>query len=134
MTARERIATAPSDRSSRQTSRPVEVLSAGRVLTFDEVERWQAVAFDCNGAARNLDLPAEELYAGAFLLITNATAATHALTVRNDAAGTVVAVPAATVNRSARVWCDGSAGTPSLGRDRGGSEARQPHRPAALPG
>jgi hypothetical protein len=42
-----------------------------------------------------------------YVHITNATAATHALTVRNDAAGTVVAIPAATVNRSARVWCDG---------------------------
>jgi hypothetical protein len=106
MSSREKIAIAPSDRASRQTSRPVEVLSAGRVLTFDEVERWQAVAFDCNGAARNLDLPAEELCAGAFLYVTNATAATHALTVRNDAAGTVAAIPAATVNRSAKVWCD----------------------------
>jgi hypothetical protein len=38
MTARERIAIAPSDRASRQTARPVEVLSAGRVLTFDEVD------------------------------------------------------------------------------------------------
>jgi hypothetical protein len=107
MTARERIAIAPNDRASRQTARPVEVLSAGRVLTFDEVERWQSVAFDCNGAARNLDLPAEEQCAGAYLLVTNATAATHALTVRNDAAGTVAAIPAAAVNRSAKVWCDG---------------------------
>ena len=107
MSSREKIAINPSDRASRHTARLVEVLAAGRVLTFDELERWQAVAFDCNGAARNLDLPAEELCAGAYLLITNATAATHALTVRNDAAGTVVAIPAATVNRSARVWCDG---------------------------
>ena len=107
MTAREKIAIAPSDRASRQTARPVEVLSATRVLSFDEVERWQSVAFDCNGAARSLDLPAEELCAGAYLLITNATAATHVLTVRNDAAGTVAAIPAATVNRSAKCWCDG---------------------------
>jgi hypothetical protein len=107
MSSREKIAIAPSDRASRQTSRAVEVLSGARVLTFDEVERWQSVSFDCNGAARNLDLPPEELCAGVYLLITNATAATHTLTVRNDAAGTVAAIPAATVNRSAKVWCDG---------------------------
>jgi hypothetical protein len=107
MSARERIAINPSDRASRHTARPVEVLSAGRVLTFDELERWQSVAFDCNGAARNLDLPAEELCAGVYLHVTNATAATHALTVRNDAAGSVAVIPAAAINKSARVWCDG---------------------------
>jgi len=107
MSSREKIAIAPSDRASRQTARPVEVLSAGRVLTFDELERWQAVAFDCNGAARNLDLPAVGQCVGAYLLVSNATAATFALTVRDAAAATVAVIPAATVNRSAVVWCDG---------------------------
>lgn len=115
MTAREKIATWPSDRASRQTSRPVEVLAGTRVLSFDELERFQSVAFDCSGAARSLDLPPEEQCAGAYLYVTNATNATHALTVRNDAAGTVVAIPAASPNRSARLWCDGTTWRALLG-------------------
>jgi len=107
MTSRERIAIAPSDRASRQTARPVEVLTGTRVLTLGEVEQWQTVAFDCNGAARNLDLPPVAQCAGVYLHVTNATAATFALTVRDAAAATVVAIPAAAVNRSAKVWCDG---------------------------
>jgi hypothetical protein len=115
MTSREKIATAPSDRSNRATARPVEVLAGTRVLSFDELERWQSVSFDCSGAARNLDLPAEELCSGVYLYVTNATNATHALTVRNDAAGTVVAIPAASPNRSARLWCDGTTWRALLG-------------------
>lgn len=101
--ARERIATAPTGRSNRWSVPVSEVLAGTRVLTFAEVERFQAFSFDCNGAARNLDLPAEEGLIGAYLFINNLTAATHALTVRNDAAGTVVAIPA---TKSAVVWCD----------------------------
>ena len=107
MSGREKIAIAPTDRASRQTVRAVEVLAATRVLTPSEVEQWQAVAFDCAGAARFLDLPAAGQCAGVYLHITNATAATHLLTVRDAAAATVVAIPAAAVNRSAKVWCDG---------------------------
>ena len=106
MTAREKIAIAPSDRASRQTVRPVEALSADRVLTLAEVEQWQTVAFSL-AAARNLDLPPVGQCQGVYLHITNATAATFALTVRDAAAATVVAIPAAAVNRSAKVWCDG---------------------------
>jgi hypothetical protein len=107
VSGRERIAIAPTDRASRQTCRPVEVLTGARVLTLAEVEQWQTVAFDCNGAARALDLPPVGHCQGVYLHVTNATAATHALTVRDAAAATVVAVPAGTPNRSAKVWCDG---------------------------
>jgi hypothetical protein len=115
MSSRERIATWPSERANRQSNRVVEVLTGTRVLSLDEVDRWQAVAFDCNGAARNLDLPDEQHCAGLYLYVTNATAATFALTVRNDAAGTIVAIPAAATFRSARVWCDGTAWRSLLG-------------------
>jgi hypothetical protein len=108
VSGRERIAIAPTDRASRQTCRPVEVLAGARVLTIAEVEQWQAVAFDCSGAARTLDLPPVAQCAGVYLHITNATAATFALTVRDALGATVVAIPAAAVNRSAKVWCDGA--------------------------
>ncbi len=110
--ARERIATAPTGRANRWSVKANEVLTAARVLTFDEVERYQAFAFDCGAAARNLDLPAEESCVGAHLLVRNSTAATHALTVRNDAAGTVVAIPA---TKAAVLWCDGTTWHPLLG-------------------
>lgn len=102
---RERIATAPNGRANRWSAKSTETLSAARTLTFDEIERYNAVAFDCNGAARNLVLPAEEVCEGVYLHVRNTTAATHALTVQNDAAGTVIAIPAA---KGAIVWCDGT--------------------------
>lgn len=103
--ARERIATWPSDRASRLSLLPTETLTGDRTLSLDEIERYNAFAFDCNGAARNLVLPAEAACEGVYLLVRNATAATHVLTIQNDAAGTVEAVPAAT---GAAVWCDGT--------------------------
>ena len=102
---RERIAIAPNGRASRFSAKTTETLSAARTLTFDEVERYNAVAFDCNGAARDLTLPAEEVCEGVCLYVRNTTAATHALTIKNDAAGTVIAVPA---TKAAFVWCDGA--------------------------
>jgi hypothetical protein len=106
VSGRDRTAIWPSDRASRQTCRPVEALSADRVLTLAEVEQWQTVAFSL-AAARNLDLPPVAHCQGVYLHVTNATAATFALTVRDALAATVVAIPAAATNRSAEVWCDG---------------------------
>jgi hypothetical protein len=101
---RERIAIAPSGRSSRFAARTAETLAGARVITFDEVERYQAFAFDPGGAARNVDLPAEEACAGAHLWISNTADAAEVLTIRNDAGGTVVTP---TQNEAAFVWCDG---------------------------
>jgi hypothetical protein len=115
MSSRERIATWPSDRANRQTNRPTEILSGTRVLSLAEVDQWQTLSFDCNGAGRNLDLPDEQHCNGVYLYVTNATAATHALTVRNDVGGTIVAIPAAATFRAARVWCDGTAWRSLLG-------------------
>lgn len=109
---RERIATAPSGRANRFSARTTETLSAARTLTFDEIERFNAVAFDCNGSARDLTLPAEEVCEGVYLFVRNTTAATHALTIKNDAAGTIIAVPA---TKAAFVWCDGAAWNYQLG-------------------
>lgn len=109
---REHIATWPTARASRFCAKATETLSATRTLTATEVDTYNAVAFDCNGAARNLDLPAEESCQGVYLFIRNVTAATHALTVRNDAAGTVVAIPA---DKGAMVWCDGTSWYALLG-------------------
>ena len=101
---RERIAIAPNGRASRFSARTAETLAGNRVITFDEVERYQAFAFDPGGAARNVDLPAEEVCAGVFLFISNTADAAEVLTVRNDAGGTVVTPTQA---EACMVWCDG---------------------------
>jgi hypothetical protein len=106
MTARERIAIAPSGRASRMSVRANEVLSAGRVITYAELETYQAFAFDANGAGRNVDLPPEESSAGAFLFISNTAAGAFSLTIRNDAAATITTIAQ---NDAALVYCDGTA-------------------------
>ena len=71
----------------------VQVLTGTLTISADAPS---LISLDCNGAARNLDM-ADEAVAGMegkLWFINNLTAATHALTVRNDAAGTIVAIPA----------------------------------------
>jgi hypothetical protein len=56
---------------------------------------WPSIiSIDCNGAGRNLVMPAEEDVEGKIWLINNRTGATHALTVQNDAAGTIQSIAA----------------------------------------
>lgn len=102
--ARERIATAPSGRSNRWSVKPNETLAGARVITFDEVERYQAMAFDPGGAGRNVDLPAVAGCAGTYLFISNTADAAEVLTIRDAAAATIVTP---TQNEAAMVWCDG---------------------------
>jgi hypothetical protein len=102
---REAIAIAPTGRASRMSVRPAETLSAGRVISFAELEAWQVLVFDGGASARNVDLPAEAASAGAFLWIVN-IGATAALTVRNPATTTIVSVLLGT---GALVACDGTA-------------------------
>lgn len=101
---RERIATAPTSRANRFNAKTNETLTGARVITIAEVEQYQAFAFDPGGAARNVDLPAEEACTGAYLYISNTADAAEVLTIRNDAGGTVVTP---TQNECAMVWCDG---------------------------
>lgn len=103
--ARERIATAPSARASRFSAKASETLTGTRTLTYDEVETYNAFAFDPGGAARNLDLPAEASCTGAYLFIANKADAAEAITVRDDAAATVTVIAQ---SESAFVWCDGT--------------------------
>lgn len=101
---RERIATWPTGRASRFSVKTNETLTGARVITTDEVERYNALAFDPGGAARNVDLPAEEFCTGVYLWISNTADAAEIITVRDDAGGTVVTP---TQNEAAFVWCDG---------------------------
>jgi len=103
--AREKIATWPTARASRFSAKALETLTGTRVLTIAEVEAANAFALDPGGAARNLDLPAEEACTGAYLFIANKADAAEAITVRNDAAGTVTVIQQ---SESAFVWCDGT--------------------------
>lgn len=100
---RERIAVGSETTSSRFPARPLETLSANRVITADEINRFQSFAFDPT-AARNVDLPPEESSAGALLFIANRADAAEVITIRNDAGGTICTP---TQNESAVVWCDG---------------------------
>lgn len=102
--ARERIATWPTNRASRWSVATNETLTAARVITAAEVEKYNAMAFDPGGASRNVDLPAEESSVGVFLYISNTADAAEILTIRNDAGATVVTP---TQNEACMVWCDG---------------------------
>jgi hypothetical protein len=118
MTAREKIAIWPSDRASRQTVRAAEVLTGTRVVTVEEVERYQALVFGPNAATRNVDLPPEEQCQGVALEIYNlSTTGGATLVVRDDAAATIVTIPitAAGQRKGARLVCDGAAWFGMLG-------------------
>lgn len=105
--ARERIGiSGESGTSSRFPSAVSATLTGTRTLTLAEVDRTNFWAFDPGGAARNLDLPAEESCDGTVLFIANKADAAEAITVRNDAAATVTVI---SQSESAIVWCDGAA-------------------------
>lgn len=59
---------------------------------------------ECGGSARNYDLPAEADSVGLTFHIRNISAAANTLTVRNDAAGTILALAQ---NAFAIYHCDG---------------------------
>jgi S-ribosylhomocysteine lyase LuxS involved in autoinducer biosynthesis len=102
---RERIATWPSNRANRFSVRAPETLTANRVLTLEEIERWQVFTFDPGGAARNVDLPPVAAAAGAYLVLANTADALEVITVRDAAAATVVTPTQA---EACLVWCDGT--------------------------
>lgn len=90
--------------SSRFPAKPVETLSADRVITVDEINKYQAFAFDPAGA-RNVDLPAEAASKGAVVFISNEANAAEIITVRDDG-GATLATP--TQNEAGVFWCDGT--------------------------
>ena len=49
---------------------------------------------DCDGSGRQVTLPAEEASQGLFFVIKNVTAATHAITVKDDGASTIDSISA----------------------------------------
>lgn len=79
-----------------------ETLAADKVLTHDSA---QLQLLDPGGAARNVDLPAEEESAGLFFVIANRADMAEIITVRNDG-GTTICTP--TQNETAIVFCDGT--------------------------
>lgn len=101
---RERIATAPNGRANRWAVAAAETLSGNRTITHDEIERYNAMAFDPGGGGRNVDLPPEEICAGVYLYISNIADAAEVLTIRDDAGATIVTP---SQGEAAMVWCDG---------------------------
>ena len=67
---------------------------------------------DCDGSGRQVNLPAEEASQGLFFVIKNATASTHAITVKDDASSTVDSISAASFGIFA---CDGSSWVSAVG-------------------
>lgn len=63
------------------------LLTASGTVTLDKSYGW-IVGVDCNGAARNLLLPASPSE-GMFYRIVNTTASTYAITVKNSAGTSV---------------------------------------------
>jgi len=60
----------------------VETLAGTKTLLPQDA---QFQLLDCDGGARQVNLPAEEASQGLFFVIKNVTAATHAITVKDDA-------------------------------------------------
>lgn len=102
---RERIAVGSETTSSRFPQKVVETLSANRVITAEEINKYQGFAFDPGGAARNVDLPAEGASKGAFVMISNEADAAEVITIRDDG-GNTICTP--TQNEAAVLWCDGT--------------------------
>lgn len=101
---REKIAVGSLQSSSRFPAKVVETLSADRVITLDEIDRFQSFAFDPGGLGRNVDLPAEGECEGSIVAISNEADAAEIITVRNDGGGTILTP---TQNEAALLWCDG---------------------------
>ena len=82
-------------------------LAADRVITDAEGGAYGVFAFDCGGAARNLDLPAgSAAFAGRQWIIRNSSDAAETITVRLTAGGTTIAT--VDQNESAVVLCHGT--------------------------
>lgn len=80
------------------------ILTLGAAYVVDG-DLPQLLFLDPGGAGRNVDLPAEADSKGLFFIIVNTADAAEALTIRNDAAGTVGSV---TQNEAAFCVCDGT--------------------------
>jgi hypothetical protein len=80
----------------------VEAIAAGKTLTASDATFQK---LDPAGGPVNVDLPAEASSNGLWFYIMNDADAAETITVRNDAAGTVVTLPQ---NEAAIVICDGT--------------------------
>ena len=68
---------------------------------------------DCNGSGRQVNLPAEEASQGLFFVIKNVTAATHAITVKEDSATTTI--DSISAGAFGIVVCDGASWVSAVG-------------------
>lgn len=97
--------------SSRFLVKPQESLTGARTITFPEIESYQGFNF-APTAARDVSLPAEEACKGTLIMIFNTAGGAYALTVKNDAAGTVCTI---NQNKAALLFCDGTSWLPLSG-------------------
>ncbi len=102
--ARQRNAVWPSGSASRVTAKLVETLTGNRTISLEEVNQYNAFAFDPGGAGRNVVLPPEAACEGVVIMISNKADAAEILTVQNDAPATVVTP---TQGEACLIWCDG---------------------------
>ena len=101
---REKIAIWPTSMASRISARQIETLAGNRTITIDEIETYNALAFDPGGAGRDVTLPAVGGCHGVFLVISNKADGVEILTIKN-AGGTAILTPAQ--GEAAFLWCDG---------------------------
>lgn len=87
-------------------ARSVETLAGARTITADEVDKFNALAFDPDGAGRTITLPAEAESAGCLLFISNeADAAPEILTIQDDTPATICTPDQ---NECAILFCNGT--------------------------
>ena len=87
----------------------VETLAGTKTLVPQDA---QFQLLDCNGAGRQVNLPAEEASQGLFFVIKNVTAATHAITVKDDGTSTIDSISAVSFGIFV---CDGSSWVSAVG-------------------
>jgi hypothetical protein len=88
----------------------VETLAGSKTLTPQDAT-FQLL--DCDGSGRDVNLPAEEASQGLFFVIKNVTAATHAITVKDDSGvSTIDSISAVSFGIFV---CDGSSWVSAVG-------------------
>lgn len=117
MGQRENIAIGAKDRSSRFPVRAPEALAGNRVVTIDELERFQVLVFNPSTTSRDVTLPAAAACKDVSVFIANQGTTTGTLVVK-DSGGTAIATIGSTAaNDVSGAWffSDGTSWFGALG-------------------
>ena len=113
---REAIATWTTGRANRISVRAPEALTGNRVVTIDELERFQALVFNPSTTSRDVTLPPVAACQGVQVFIGNLGTTTGTLVVKDSGGTAIATVGPSAAGDVAGAWflCDGTAwyGTP----------------------